>query len=142
MRNNGDGTFTNVISSAGIGDGNGSSGVAAADLDNDGYTDLVVTGDSAVFGGTPSAKAIRVFANNGNGTFSDVTAGSGVDIASAPGTVMQPTLGDINNDGLLDLFVTAPSSLTKPGAPLPSNHLFLNNGNFVFTDISAGSGVG
>ena len=146
MRNNGDGTFTNVMDAAGIGDQNGSSGVVAADLDNDGDEDLVVLGDSAALvglgrEGTPSEKAIRVFANDGDGTFSDVTDESNVVIPNEAGTVMQPALGDIDNDGLLDLFVIAPSSMPLTGESLKRNHLFLNQGGLTFTDISADSGV-
>ncbi len=141
LHNNGDGTFTNVSSSAGLADGNGSTGVVAADLDNDGDSDLVVTGDPAAFVGIPSLRAIRVFSNNGDGTFNDITAASGVAIPSSPGSAMHPTLGDINNDGYLDLFVTAPASLTNLGVVKP-NHLFLNQGGLTFTDISASSGVG
>lgn len=141
MRNNGDGSFTNVIDDTGIGDANGSSGVVAGDLDNDGWTDLIVVGEPGalvLFVG-PSPRSIRVFRNNGNGTFSDVTAGSGVTIPNEAGTALQPVLGDIDNDGLLDLFVTGPGSVNTQ--QLKPSHLFRNLGNFVFQDVSESAGV-
>ncbi len=139
MRNNHDGTFSNVIVEAGLADGNGSSGVVAADLNNDGHVDLIVTGETSAIINAPSARSIRVFRNNGDGRFSDVTALSGVAIPSGPGVAFQPVLGDIDKDSYLDLFVTAPGSL--PAQRQLANHLFKNNGDFTFTDISAGSGV-
>ena len=141
MRNNRDGTFTNVIGQAGFGDANGSSGVVAGDLDNDGDTDLVAVGESGslVLFVVPSPTPIRIFRNNGNGTFTDVTAASGIDISNDPGTTQQPVLGDIDNDGLLDLFVTGPGSVNTQQAK-PS-HLFRNLGGLKFEDISDGSGA-
>lgn len=124
-----------------IGDGNGSSGVAAADLDNDGNTDLIVAGDTAFLKGLPSSRQIRVYRGAGQCTFNEATDadsdGFGA-IGAAAGSALSVSLGDINNDGLLDVFVTAPSSLTTEA--LPPNHLFLNRGNFEFLDVSASAG--
>ncbi len=141
MRNNGDGSFTNVIATSGMSDGNGSSGVVAGDLNNDGHTDLIVAGEPAalVLFVVPSQRSIRVFRNNGNGSFSDVTAESGVVIPNVAGAAMQPVLGDIDNDGLLDVFVSGPGSVSTQ-QQLPS-HLFRNLGGFKFQDISEDSGV-
>ena len=110
MHNNGDSTFENRIDSAGFGDANGSSGVVAGDLNNDGFTDLIVAGEPAalVLVAIPSPRSIRIFRNNGNGTFSDVTAKSGITIPNEAGAAMQPVLGDIDNDGLLDLYGVKP----------------------------------
>lgn len=138
MRNDGDGGFTNVIESAGIGDANGSSGVVAADLNNDGYTDIVAVGEAGV-GGLPSEVAVRIFKNNGDMTFEDVTANSGLAIPEVPGSAMHVSLGDIDNDGLLDLFFTAPGSLAF--RTQTANSLWKNDGNFQFSNISAGSNV-
>jgi len=67
-RNNGDGTFTDVTAAAGVRGSGYGMGVAAADYDNDGYTDLYVTG---VNGNT-------LYHNNGDGAFTDVTEKGGV----------------------------------------------------------------
>jgi len=67
-RNNGDGTFTDVTAAAGVRGSGYGMGVAAADYDNDGYTDLYVTG---VNGNT-------LYHNNGDGAFTDVTEKAGV----------------------------------------------------------------
>ncbi len=141
MRNNGDGTFTNVIDQAGFGDANGSSGVVTGDLDNDGHSDLIVVGEpgALVLFVVPSPKSIRVFKNNGDGTFTDVTAGSGIEIPNEAGMALQPVLGDIDNDGLVDVFVTGPGSVNTQ--QLKPSHMFRNLGGFKFTDISAVSGT-
>src|SRR4026209_1046220 len=68
LRNNGDGTFSDVTQKAGLGDTEWSSGVAVGDYNNDGHLDLYVTN----FG--PN----KLYRNNGNGTFSDVSEKSGV----------------------------------------------------------------
>src|ERR1700723_1856345 len=67
-RNNGNGTFTDVTESAGMRGNFYSVGVAAADYDNDGYSDLFVAG----------ANGYQLFHNNGNGTFTDVTEKAGL----------------------------------------------------------------
>lgn len=146
LRNDGPGddgrvSFTNVAAEAGLGDGNGSSGVAAADLDNDGDTDLIVLGDAAFLFGTPSVRSIRLYANDGAGRFTDVTADSGLEIPQRPGAALQAVLGDVDGDGFLDVFVVAPASLTDLESPRPGNHLFRNLGGLRFDDVSAGSGV-
>jgi len=141
MMNNGDGTFTNVIVAAGIGGENGSSGVVAADLDNDGLTDIVAVGETGLMG-MPSSANVRVFKNRGGGKFSDVTATTGLlspSLTNEPGTAMHATLGDIDNDGFLDLFIVAPGSLAH--RTQPANTLWRNNGDFTFTNISSASGV-
>ncbi len=139
--NDGNGVFTNIVDpganpnpAGDIGDGNGSSGVAAADLDNHGNTDIVVAGDAAFLKGVHSSEQIRVYKGHGDCSFTDVTHAAFDAIGTERGSALTISLGDINNDGLLDVFVTAPSSLTT--AFVPENRMFLNDGNFVFTDIS------
>jgi enediyne biosynthesis protein E4 len=99
--------------------------VAAADYDNSGYASLYVI-DSG-----PHQKN-HLFHNCGDGTFEDVTDQAGVGCQNEEGACMHAIWGDIDNDGLLDLYVV------KWGAP---NQLFHNDGNGHFTDISKKAGV-
>ena len=92
FRNNRDGTFTDVTTRAGVANERWGFGVAAADFDNDGWTDLYV----ANFG--PN----RLYRNNGDGTFTDVAQKAGV---TAGGWSAGPSWGDYDRDGRLDLFV-------------------------------------
>jgi hypothetical protein len=107
-----------------------SGGVALFDYDNDGYLDIFfvnsLTVDMVKSGGkTRSA----LYHNNGDGTFTDVTDKAGVgDI----GWGMGVAIGDYNNDGFDDIYVTC----------LGANHLLKNNGNGTFTDVTQKAGVG
>ena len=98
LRNKGDGTFDDVTTKAGLaGESLGFSyGVAAADYDNDGWPDIFIanTGPNALYH------------NNGNGTFTDVTAVSGLDQKPANTLSVQAAWFDYDNDGLLDLIVS------------------------------------
>ena len=98
LRNNGDGTFEEVTAKAGLtGAGLGYCfGVAVADYDNDGYEDLFIC--------NPGRNAL--YHNNGNGTFTDVTAGSGLEHKPENVLSVGAAWFDYNNDGLLDLIVT------------------------------------
>ena len=91
-RNNKDGTFTDVTQQAGLAIDIYGMGIAAADYDNDGFTDLYLT----AYG--PD----RLFRNQGNGTFSDVTEQSGI---SNPDFGTSAAWFDYDKDGKLDLFV-------------------------------------
>ncbi|MGA9995889.1 MAG: VCBS repeat-containing protein, partial [Pyrinomonadaceae bacterium] len=107
-----------------------SGGVALIDYDGDGYQDIYfvnsVTVDLVKSGGkTKSA----LYHNNGDGTFTDVTDKSGL---GDVGWGMGAAVGDYNNDGRDDLYVTC----------LGPNHLFKNNGNGTFTDVTKAAGVG
>ncbi len=135
FRNNGDGTFKDVSRKAGIENGLGNSGVLAGDIDNDGFVDLFLTGAGGLF--TPVGPSpVRLYHNNGDGTFSDITGQSGIDGLE---TSWGAAFGDINNDGYLDLLVATPGSVLL--GRQDRNKLFLNNGDLTFTDISAPSGV-
>lgn len=98
LRNKGDGTFEDVTLKAGLlGKQTGYSfGVAAADYDNDGNEDLFVA----------SAGQNTLYHNEGDGTFTDVTTGSGLDHKPAHLLSVGAAWFDFNNDGLLDLIVT------------------------------------
>ncbi len=144
LENQGDATFVNVGPANGFANAFGSSGVAAGDLDNDGDEDLIIVGETGAFAGTPSSTTVRVMRNElietGASGFTDVTAASGISIPSVAGATMAVVLGDIDNDGLLDVFISAPSSLSDPLTLLP-NHLYANDGGLSFSDIGAGSNV-
>ena len=151
FRNDGGGRFTDVTKATGL-EGIGFDGsVAVGDYDNDGYPDLFVGGPHRV----------TLYHNNRDGTFSDVTAQAGLnrpDPDYGPLWAIGAAWVDVNNDGLLDLFVvnyltwdyaTEPLCEYK-GAPdycsprfykgLP-NQLFLNNGDGTFRDVSKDWGI-
>lgn len=134
FRNLGHGNFINSAANAGLENGQGNSGVLAADLDNDGYVDLLLTGDGGVIGA--QASPIKLYHNQGDGTFQDITAGSGI---IGPESALAVSAADIDSDGDLDIFITAPGSLA-----LQVQHasiLFRNNGDMTFTDITNAAGV-
>ena len=129
--NNGDGTFTDATESAGVGGNQFSSGCAFVDLDADGYLDLYVvnyvqfdpaTNPECTRQGvrtycTPEAlqgAADVLYRNNGDGTFTDITAEAG--ISGANGKGLGVVCGDIDNDGDSDIFVandTTPNFLYR-----------------------------
>jgi enediyne biosynthesis protein E4 len=103
-------------------------GVAAGDIDNDGLTDLYFTGNMV---------SSRLYLNKGDMRFEDITASAGVGTAAwASGAI----LGDVNQDGLLDLFVCVTGLRTSNGEGR-ANLLFLNNGNRTFTEAAARYGL-
>ena len=136
FRNNGDGTFTNVADEAGVTSETGNTAVVAGDIDNDGCTDLLMSGDGGFIGDEPSS--FKVYRNDCDGAFTDITERGGLDALSGSYS-WAIALADIDNDGDLDLFVGGPPG---PGFDFgPPNRLFLNGGDGVFTDISASAGV-
>ncbi len=106
-------------------------GVALFDYDGDGYLDIFLVNGAAI----PSLKKEgpqyknRLFHNNGDGTFTDVTDKAGV---GGDGYDMGVAVGDFDNDGRPDLYVVG---VTK-------NHLYHNNGDGTFTDVTDKAGVG
>ena len=105
-------------------------GVAVFDYDNDGFLDLFFTNGATIPGLAKSdtSFANRLFHNNGDGTFSDVTEKAGV---AGLGYSMGVAAGDYDNDGFVDLYVTG----------VNNNQLLHNNGNGTFTDVTAKAGV-
>ena len=150
-RNNHDGTFTDVTEKAGLAHCRWGFGVAIGDYDNDGWEDIYVTD---LNGGV-------LYHNNRNGTFTDVTAKAGVDNGGLWGT--SAAFGDYDNDGLLDLYVVnyvsgldhlpslgssincqyrgIPVSCGPRGLSGARDHLYHNNGDGTFTDVTVKLGI-
>jgi hypothetical protein len=102
-------------------------GCAFFDYDNDGWMDIFVLGGRTLEG-TPAGSGNRLYHNNRDGSFSDVTERSGL---SAPGWANGVCVGDYNNDGFEDLFLTY----------YGQSRLFRNNGDGTFTDVTAQAGL-
>ena len=136
FHNRADGTFEDVTAAAGLSGLDGVSAGVFADYDNDGFKDLFV---SRTF------KHNQLFHNNGNGTFTDVTAQSkiGEDCCTTVAS-----WADYDNDGLLDLYV---GRYLDPRTKIPTtfyarngepNQLYHNNGDGTFTNVTDKAGVG
>ena len=136
FRNNGDGTFADVAAAAGVDDPDATGyGTGWADYDNDGDLDLYV----ANFG------ASKLFRNEGDGSFNDVTAASGVADPDADHRTMGVAWGDYDSDGFLDLLVVrhlieigGKLALDTPGLARASRPLalFHNEGDGTFTNVT------
>jgi hypothetical protein len=117
-RNNGNGTFTNVAQEAGFADLHQSWSSAWADFDNDGDMDVLVGASSG---------AHKLMRNNGNGTFTNVTVGSGFDVNASNN--LEHVAHDFDNDGFVDIL----------GGGAKIMH---NNGNMTFSPIAIGATSG
>ena len=156
FHNNHDGTFTDVAAAAGVTNGRWGFGVTVGDYDNDGWPDIFV----ANYGKN------RLYHNNHNGTFTDVAEAAGVTLGNwSSGAAW----GDYDGDGRLDLFVAGYVHFDRDNLPVPRSkavgyadcgfrgvmnltcgprgltgepdHLFHNDGNGKFTDVSEEAGV-
>lgn len=123
FKNNGNGTFNDVTSQAGVADSFGKKplGITIFDYDDDGWQDIYINMDKE--------QRSTMFRNNGNGTFTDVSVASGTDChVDAMGT----SIADYNHDGWLDIYVS--------NGP-PGNILYRNNGNGTFTNVTQQTGT-
>ena len=127
--NNGNGTFTDVSQKSGMWTAVGTYGlsVAAADLDNDGWTDIYVANDSA---------PATLYHNNGNGTFTDIAieAGAALSPEAKPQAGMGVSIGDYLHNGKLDI--------VKTNFAGDTDSLYANLGNDSFEDRTYPSGLG
>jgi hypothetical protein len=136
LHNNCDGTFTDVTARAGVLNGYPSQVAVWADFNNDGMLDLFV-GNEIVrdkIDWPRDAKSFRLYVNNGDGTFTDVAAQSGI---ALDGMIKGATADDYDNDGRIDIYVSVMGG---------ANHL-LHNGGISgkvpqFDDVTAKAGVG
>jgi enediyne biosynthesis protein E4 len=149
--NDGKGAFRDATAGSGLEGGYWGSGVAAGDYDNDGRVDLLVT---TILEGS------RLYHNNGDGTFSDLTAKAG--LSAMKGVSVSAAFFDYDRDGRLDLFVAnyvqfdrsyldrvSPYCLWKglrvfcgpTGVKGGANVLYHNNGDGTFTDVTRAAGL-
>jgi enediyne biosynthesis protein E4 len=103
-------------------------GVAFIDYDNDGWQDIFIVNGTDWPGHASKHSTPKLYHNNHDGTFTDVTHKAGLDIEILG---MGVAVGDYDNDGYDDLFVTA----------MGQSHLFHNNGNGTFTDVTQKAGL-
>ncbi len=120
LRNNCNGTFTDVTVEAGLGEPTQTETAVWVDIDNDGFLDLYVGNETG-----PN----QLFRNNGNGTFKDISRSSGTDLLMLPKAVVT---ADYDNDGYADLFV---SNYQGDSVLLHNNH------DDTFTDVARQAGV-
>lgn len=124
LRNNGDGTFTDVTVEAGVAWGQGTAGIAVGDYNNSGWPDIYL--------GNKALPGCKLFENQGDGTFNDVTEAAGLTGYTDTRTV---SFVDYNNDGWLDIFVSNHNFVTY------SNQMYRNNGDGTFTDVGVSLGL-
>src|SRR3989442_15019221 len=114
-------------------------GVAVFDFDNDGLLDVFLVNSGGLE--APGKQVLvdrskpeywnRLYRNNGDGTFTDVTEKAGLSGAATHTYGMGVATGDYNNDGFVDLYVTG----------FGKNTLYRNNGDGTFTDVTSSAGV-
>ncbi|MBR9979275.1 MAG: CRTAC1 family protein [Bacteroidetes bacterium] len=135
VRNNGDGTFTDVTTASGISNPAPTVTPIWLDYNNDGHPDLFIANGRRTVNSQEVYFQDRLWRNNGDGTFTNVTVEAGI-AAAEPSPYMDcwgASACDYNNDGLTDIFVS-----TYRLAP---DLLYRNNGDGTFTEVGAATGV-
>ncbi|MYC06756.1 MAG: CRTAC1 family protein [Chloroflexi bacterium] len=156
FRNDGGDSFTEVGVQAGVSaNASNSTGVVTCDIDNDGYQDIYLSAQGIIGDGLDYEDAVydsalreavsdRLMRNNGDGTFTDITAGAFGDEANFR-TGTSPACADIDRDGWVDIFVANRSDMDSvhPGVLTRGNEnvLYHNDGDGTFTEISVDAGV-
>jgi hypothetical protein len=130
LRNNGDGTFTDVTKESGLLSFHPTQTATWADFNNDGWLDLFI-GNETLPSGEPNP--YELYINNKNGTFTEVAAQAGCAITEF---VKGVTSGDYNNDGLTDIFIS-----TLNGKKILLKNESTKDGALKFTDVSEQAGL-
>lgn len=131
--NNGNGSFTDISSTSGIVGSATNMNAAFADINNDGYIDLFIAAPGSM--SHQRQDLSKLYLNNGNRTFTDITFSSGV-ITPFGGCAASFT--DYDNDGDQDLLVGFCNDIHNIPHPI---HLFRNNGNLTFKDVANEAGI-
>lgn len=130
LRNNGDGTFTDVTKKSGLLSFHPSQTATWADFNNDGWLDVFIGNETSP---GEEAQPCQLFINNKNGTFTEVAAKAGCAITRY---VKGVTSGDYNNDGLTDIFIS-----TMNGNKILLKNESVKNGAIKFEDVSKQAGL-
>jgi hypothetical protein len=131
--NDGDGTFTESGAAWGLTDLHFGVGSAVGDFDNDGWQDLYLCSFGPV--GAASKGHNKLYRNNGDGSFTDVALAAGVNDPSSSNNCYGAAFGDYDEDGDLDLFVSAYAFGNQ------GNTLYRNEGDGTFTDVTTAVGI-
>lgn len=131
--NDGDGTFTESAAAWGLTELHLGVGSAVGDFNNDGWQDLYVCSFGPA--GAASKGYNKLYQNNGDGSFTDVALAAGVNDPSESNNCYGAAFGDYDEDGDLDLFVSAYSFGNR------GNTLYRNEGDGTFTDVTTAVGI-
>lgn len=145
-RNNGNGTYTDVAAKAGVANMGFTTGIAVGDLNNDGFDDMYVAAQPMMGDGTDTPDGPdALYINNGDGTFREIAEQAGI---SESGFTTSVGFVDYDGDGDLDIVVCRfiDMDIFDAGAnrtnPTVRSHLYRNNGNLTFTDVTEQTGMG